>query len=158
MTCTPLAGNSSTRSSTVVLHRFAGGKVAGEARSPHPLKRPPSEQNSAFWRDALVDARKRRQSNPDQVAAITSAASGHRLVLLDQNYTAKVTDCSSRLLGVTWQKFDLLAKEGYETTDGLALPMTSHGQRDLGNLLLILPQYHLDFYVRGEMRRPALGC
>ena len=49
MACILVAGTSSRQSCTVILHRFADSKVVGEARFPHPLPAPQSEQNSAFW-------------------------------------------------------------------------------------------------------------
>ena len=108
MACILVAGTSSRQSCTVILHRFADSKVVGEARFPHPLTAPQSEQNSAFWGDALIGARKQLQSDLDQVAAIPGARNGYRLVSLDQNYAAEVTDCFSGLIGATFQRCDSL--------------------------------------------------
>ncbi|MGC3952822.1 MAG: xylulokinase [Propionicimonas sp.] len=82
--------DSSTQSTTVVLHDLDSGELLGVGSAPHSPTFPPvSEQDPAEWWSALVramgTARERAAVRPEDIIGISVAAQCHGLVPLDEH-------------------------------------------------------------------------
>ncbi|MEA5117222.1 MAG: FGGY family carbohydrate kinase [Propionicimonas sp.] len=82
--------DSSTQSTTVVLHDLDSGALLGTGSVPHSPTFPPvSEQDPAEWwtalTGALATAREQAGVRPDDIVGISAAAQCHGLVALDEH-------------------------------------------------------------------------